>query len=92
MRQGAQRRIHLVRESGNTAPSDTTPELQVGNSLPVTPVTASMSGAARSATRVEPWNTMYPTPDFSGGGYFLCLSPVLEKEANQNGKRKPVHL
>ena len=27
------------------------------------------------ATRVEPWNTLYPTPVFQGEGFFYTFSP-----------------
>ena len=71
--------------------SDTTSEPWVGNSPPGAPVNASMSGSFR-ATRVEPWNTLYPTPDDSQGmGIFLYLSPN-QKGGKHYGKRKPVHL
>ena len=52
---------------------DTTSEPQGRNALPGAPVTASMSDGLMTVARVEPWNTLYPTPDLSGGGYFLYL-------------------
>jgi len=58
----------------NTAENDTTSELMVGNSHTGAPVKASMSDGY-AVTRVEPWNTLYPTPDLSGGGFFI-LSPL----------------
>ena len=65
------------------APNDTTSEPQVGNSLPGAPVNASMSGSVFSE---QPgWNRgilqlLYPTPDLSGGGYFLYLLPKVAIE------------
>ena len=63
----------MVKGFCNTARYDTTSEPQGRNALPGAPVKASMSGSAGRATRVEPWNTLYPTPDFQGVGIFYTL-------------------
>ena len=52
---------------------DTTFEPWVGNAPPGAPVKASMSDGHSSVTRVEPWNTLYPTPDLQGVGIFYTL-------------------
>ena len=49
----------------------TTSEPSVGNSRSGAPVKAPMSDSFfETVTRVEPWNTLYPTPDPSGVGIF----------------------
>ena len=59
----------------NPAEDDTTSEPQIGNGLPGAPVNASMSdGLRRNQGGTVEYN-LYPTPDCSGGGYFLYLSP-----------------
>ena len=64
----------LVQGSRNTAKTDTTSEPPGRNARTGAPVKASMSDGY-AVTRVEPWNTLYPTPDLSGDGIFL-LSPL----------------
>ena len=54
---------------------DTTSEPQGRNALPGAPVTASMSDGLMTVTRVEPWNTLYPTPVLSGDGIIFLPSP-----------------
>ena len=69
-------RLRLVKRSCYRCILHTTSEPSVGNGRTGAPVKASMSGKACLATRVEPWNTLYPTPDFiRGWDYFYC-SPV----------------
>ena len=64
---------------------DTTSEPQRRNALPDAPVTVPMSGGfMETATRVEPWNTLYPTPDLFRGWVFFIPSPKL-KEEKYNG-------
>ena len=61
----------LVQGICNTARVDTTSEPPGRNARTGAPVIASMSGFRIEATRVEPWNTLYPTPVSSGDGNFL---------------------
>ena len=61
----------LVQGICNTVWIDTTSEPPGRNARMGAPITASMSGSVRRATRVEPWNTLYPTPDFQGVGIFI---------------------
>ena len=62
----------LVQGSRNTAKADTTSEPLGRNARSGAPVKASMRDGY-ALTRVEPWNTLYPTPDFRQGmGLFLC--------------------
>ena len=63
----------LVQGIRNPAVTDTTSEPQIGNSLPGTPVKASMSDGNFAVTRVEPWNTFVSHPCFSGVGIFYTL-------------------
>ena len=66
----------MVKGICNTARVDTTSEPQGRNALPGAPVTVPMSGGFMStATRVEPWNTLYPTPVSSGDGIIFMPSP-----------------
>ena len=55
------------------AEDDTTSEPPGRNARTGAPVKASMSDGY-AVTRVEPWNTLYPTPDFQGVGLFYALS------------------
>ena len=54
---------------------DTTSEPPVGNGRTGAPVTVSMSDGPMAVTRVEPWNTLYPTPVLSGDGIIFLPSP-----------------
>lgn len=79
-------RSRLVKRLCIPAGIHTTSELAVGNNRPGAPVTEFAKSGGLSATRVEPWNTlytMYPTPDlFQGVGYFYCLNPLSENGGN----------
>ena len=56
--------------------NDTTSEPSVGNGGPGAPVKASMSDSESAVTRVEPWNTLYPTPERFRGWVFFIPSPI----------------
>ena len=74
-RKDSQRGLCLVQKACNPAVDDTTSELRGRNAPPGAPVNASMSDGC-AVTRVEPWNTLYPTPDeFSGDGIIFVPSP-----------------
>jgi len=74
-RKDSQRGLCLVQKACNPAVDDTTSELRGRNAPPGAPVNASMSDGC-AVTRVEPWNTLYPTPDeFSGDGIIFIPSP-----------------
>ena len=64
----------MLRGSCIPADGDTTSEPHGGNAMPGAPVKASMSDGY-AVTRVEPWNTLYPTPVLSGDGVFLYPAP-----------------
>jgi len=66
----------------NTAEIDTTSEPQGRNVLSGAPVTASMSDGY-AVTRVEPWNTLYPTPDLCQGMGIFYTFPRIKKEENK---------
>ena len=73
------------------APCYTASEPSAGNGGSGAPVKASMSGGAMPQPG---WNRgihLYPTPDLSGGGYFLYLSPN-QKGGKENVRRNPVYL
>ena len=53
----------------------------------VSPVTEDTSGAF-GASRVEPWNTLYPTPDIHQGWDFSILKTVLQVDRGEHPKRK----
>ena len=65
----------MVRGVCTPARIDTTSELPVGNGWTDAPVTAPMSDGLLTVTRVEPWNTLYPTPVLSGDGIIFYPFP-----------------
>ena len=63
----------MVKGACNPAFCDTNSEPRRRNASPGAPVIVSMSDGHQSVTRVEPWNTLYPTPDLQGVGIFYTL-------------------